>query len=101
MAPQGSPRRRAPPPASPAYQAGPGASLLTLDKGSSDGIRRTMVVTACSTTTAGVIPQASILGAVDGVWAKTCTVRLLTDPHMKMLSQTRSPLHQRLHRPHP
>jgi cell shape-determining protein MreC len=66
------------------YQAGPGASLLTLDKGTADGIRRGMVVTACATTAAGVIPQASILGAVDTAWAKTATVRLLTDPHVKI-----------------
>jgi cell shape-determining protein MreC len=84
MAPQGLRADELLPAGVTGYQAGPGASLLTLDKGSSDGIRRGMVVTACSTTTAGVIPQASILGAVDGVWAKTCTVRLLTDPHMKM-----------------
>jgi cell shape-determining protein MreC len=84
MAPQGLRADELLPAGVTGYQAGPGASLLTLDKGSSDTIHRGMVVTACSTTTAGVIPQASILGAVDGVWAKTCTVRLLTDPHMKM-----------------
>ncbi len=75
------------------YQAGPGSSILTLDKGNSDGIHRGMVVTACSTTpivnpntkqtTTGIVPQASILGVVDTVLARTSTVRLLTDPRMK------------------
>ncbi len=78
-----------------AYQSGPGASLITLDKGTGDGVARGMVVTACTTTpivdpatkrttTQGVVPQASILGFIQTASAKISTVRLLTDPRMKI-----------------
>lgn len=51
------------------YQAGPGAELVSLDKGSADGVQRDMVV----------IAKLSPIGRVAEVGPKTCRVRLLTD----------------------
>ncbi len=75
------------------YQAGPSASLITLDKGSNDKIQRGMIVTACSSVSItnpvtqslakALVPQASIIGLVDTVTLQSCTVRLLSDPRMK------------------
>ncbi len=59
------------------YQAGPGASLLHLDKGAQDGVRRGMVVVA-------PLEQVTVLGLVGQVNAKECEVRLLSDPSMKV-----------------
>ncbi|HUO09901.1 MAG TPA: rod shape-determining protein MreC [Phycisphaerae bacterium] len=80
-------------------QAGAGAGVITLDKGSMDGVQRGMPVTACVTISVPtepvnpaegpappatrIVPQATLLGMVDAVNAKTCSVRLMTDPHMK------------------
>jgi hypothetical protein len=62
-----------------AYEAGPGASLLKLDKGSADGVALDMVV----------IAKVSPLGRIVSVSPKTSTVRLLTDPTSS--TATRSP----------
>jgi cell shape-determining protein MreC len=80
-------------------QAGPGANLITLDKGAADGVRYGMPVTACAympvrtepvvptqnpgQPTIALVPQATLLGVVDSVGPKTATVRLMSDPHMK------------------
>jgi hypothetical protein len=53
-----------------AFEAGPGASLLKLDKGTLDGVALDMVV----------IAKVSPLGRIVAVGPKTATVRLLTDP---------------------
>ncbi len=53
-----------------AYEAGPGASLLKIDKGTMDGVALDMVV----------IAKVSPLGRIVAVGPKTATVRLLTDP---------------------
>ncbi|MGN6368432.1 MAG: rod shape-determining protein MreC [Phycisphaerae bacterium] len=80
-------------------QTGPGAAIITLDKGSLDGVTRGMPVSAAITVSiptapvnpaegpskpaTQVVPAATLLGMVDSVAPKTCTVRLMSDPHMK------------------
>ena len=80
-------------------QTGPGAAIITLDKGSLDGVTQGMPVSAAITVsvptapvnpadgpaqpTTKIVPAATILGIVESVAPKTCTVRLMTDPHMK------------------
>ena len=72
-------------------QAGPGSAIVTLDKGSLDGVQRGMPVSAAITVsvptapvnpadgpaqpTTKIVPAATLLGMVDSVAAKTCTVR--------------------------
>jgi len=57
--------------------AGPGARLLRLDKGTMDGLKRGMAV---------IMPlqQVTVIGRVEEAGPKESTVRLLSDPQMKV-----------------